>query len=125
MATRAKLAVQDVGVSTQLGLFEVLEAETEESRRRHPEKPRSAVDAGPGLSSSTIRSLRLARDGRGSLPRLCVKPDEAAQMLGVSRDFFDEHIKPQLRIVRRGSRTILIPVVELVRWVERNAARWA
>ncbi len=28
-------------------------------------------------------------------------------MLGVSRDFFDEHIKPELRIVRRGSKTIL------------------
>ncbi len=46
-------------------------------------------------------------------------------MLGVSRDYFDEHVKSELRIVRRGSRTILIPVAELVRWVERNAARWA
>jgi excisionase family DNA binding protein len=54
-----------------------------------------------------------------------VKPEEAAQMLGVSRDFFDEHVKPELRIVRCGSRTVLIPVAELVRWVERNAARWA
>jgi len=54
-----------------------------------------------------------------------VKPEEAAQMLGVSRDFFDEHVKPELRIVRSGTRTILIPVAELVRWVERNAARWA
>lgn len=125
MATRAKRAVQDVGVDTQLGLFEVLEAETEGSSRRHPEKPRTDGDAGQRLSSSTIRSLRLVRDGRGTLPRLCVKPDEAAQMLGVSRDFFDEHVKPELRIVRSGSRTVLIPVAELVRWVERNAARWA
>ena len=125
MATRAKRAVRNVGVRTQLGLFEVLEAEPEESSRRHPEKPRADVDAGPRLSSARIRSLRLARDGRGTLPRLCVKPDEAAQMLGVSRDFFDEHVKPELRIVRRGSRTVLIPVAELVRWVERNAARWA
>ncbi len=124
MAIRAENAVQDVDVSTQLGLFEVLEAEPEELSRR-PETPRADVDVGPKLSSSTIRSLRNARNGHGALPRLCVKPDEAAQMLGVSRDFFDEHIKPQLRIVRRGSRTILIPVVELVRWVERNAARWA
>lgn len=45
-------------------------------------------------------------------------------MLGVSRDYLDEHSKPELRIVRRGSRTILIPVSELVRWLERSAARW-
>jgi excisionase family DNA binding protein len=61
----------------------------------------------------------------GSLPRLAVTPGEAAAMLGVSRDFFDEHIKPELRIIRRGSKTILIPISELVRWLERNAARFA
>ena len=45
-------------------------------------------------------------DRKPGLPRLAVKPDEAAEMLGVSRDYFDEHIKPELRIVRRGSKTI-------------------
>ena len=125
MATRAKNAVQDVGVSTQLGLFQILEGKPAESSRERPEKPRADVDTGPRSSSSTIRFLRRARDGRGALPRLCVKPDEAAHMLGVSRDYFDEHIKPELRIVRDGSRMILIPVAELVRWVERNAARWS
>lgn len=70
-----------------------------------------------------IRSLRQAREGRGALPRLCVKPDEAAQMLSVSRDYFDEHVKPELKIVHHGTRTVLVPVTELVRWVDRNAAR--
>lgn len=46
-------------------------------------------------------------------------------MLGVSRDFFDEHIKPELRIIRRGSKTILIPVAELEGWVDRSAARYS
>lgn len=59
-----------------------------------------------------------------SLRRLSISPREAAQMLGVSRDFFDEHIKPELRIIRRGSKTILIPVAELERWVDESAARW-
>jgi hypothetical protein len=59
-----------------------------------------------------------------SLPRLAVTPGEAAAMLGVSRDFFDEHIKPELRIIRRGSKTILIPISELVRWLEKNAGRF-
>jgi excisionase family DNA binding protein len=59
------------------------------------------------------------------LPRLSVKPDEAAAMLGVSRDYLDEHIKPELRIIRRGSKTILIPVAELHRWLEKSAAQWS
>ena len=46
-------------------------------------------------------------------------------MLGVSRDFFDEHIKPELRIVRRGSKTILVPIAELERWLDKSATRFA
>ena len=30
-----------------------------------------------------------AKDRRRALPRLSVSPDEAAEMLGVSRDYFD------------------------------------
>jgi hypothetical protein len=32
-------------------------------------------------------------------PRLAVSPDEAAALLGVSRDYFDEHVIDELRIV--------------------------
>ena len=60
----------------------------------------------------------------GSLARVTVTPNEAAEMLGVSRDFFDEHVKPALRIIRPGRKIILIPVVELSRWAETSAARW-
>jgi excisionase family DNA binding protein len=55
-------------------------------------------------------------------PRLTVSPMEAAEALGVSRDYFDEHIKSELRVVRRG-RLVLVPMRELERWVEENAAR--
>ena len=65
------------------------------------------------------------KDAKRELPRLSVKPDEAAAMLGVSRDYLDEHIKPELRIIRRGSKTILIPVAELHRWLEKSAAQWS
>ncbi len=71
------------------------------------------------------RAPATGRNGKRALPRLCVKPEEAAEMLGVSRDYLDEHIKPELRIIRRGPRTILIPVSELVRWLEHSAARGA
>jgi excisionase family DNA binding protein len=55
-------------------------------------------------------------------PRLAVSPTEAAERLGVSRNFFDEHILPELRVVRRGRR-VLIAVAELERWLAENAAR--
>lgn len=54
--------------------------------------------------------------------RLALSIDDAAASLGVSRDYFDEHVRPELRIVRRGSR-ILIAVRELERWLDRAAAR--
>jgi hypothetical protein len=125
VASRAKQAAAGVGVGSQLGLFEILEAEPAEPSEPTQDKASRDVQRGAPSSSTKLRSLRQARDGRGALPRLCVKPDEAAQMLGVSRDYFDEHVKPELRIVRRGSRTILVPVAELVRWVERSATRFA
>lgn len=53
--------------------------------------------------------------------RLAVSPAEAASLLGVSRDFFDKHIGHELRIVRRG-RLKLIPIRELDRWLDREAA---
>jgi excisionase family DNA binding protein len=58
----------------------------------------------------------------GPEQRLALSPDEAAAGLGVSRDYFDEHVLPELRVVRRGRR-ILIPRVELERWLDRNAVR--
>jgi len=55
-------------------------------------------------------------------PRLALSPDEAAGVLGVSRDYLDEHVIRELRIVRRGRR-ILIALSELERWLDRAAAR--
>jgi excisionase family DNA binding protein len=61
----------------------------------------------------------LARAASG---RLAWSPEEAAAALGVSRDFFDEHVLPELRVVRRG-RKVLVPTAELERWLAENAAR--
>ena len=54
--------------------------------------------------------------------RLALTPNEAAVALGVSRDFLDEHVMPNLRIVRRGRRR-LVPVRELERWLDQEANR--
>jgi hypothetical protein len=55
------------------------------------------------------------------IPRLALSPDEAASALGVSRDFLDEHISPELRWIRR-SRRKLVAVRELERWLEKASA---
>jgi excisionase family DNA binding protein len=54
--------------------------------------------------------------------RLALSLDEAAATLGVSRDYFDEHIRPELRVVRRGRR-VLVAVAEVSRWLDTAAAR--
>lgn len=64
----------------------------------------------------------VARPTSPAVPRVALRPDEAAESLGVSRDFFDERIAPELRAVRRGTLK-LYPVAELERWLDREAAR--
>ena len=55
-------------------------------------------------------------------PRLALSPDEAAGVLGVSRNYLDEQVIGELRVVRRGRR-ILIALAELERWLDRSSAR--
>lgn len=57
------------------------------------------------------------------IPRVALTPPEAAASLGVGLDFFDEHVSPELRLIRRG-RKRLIPLRELERWAAENA-EWA
>lgn len=52
--------------------------------------------------------------------RIALSKQEAAEALGVSIDFFDEHIAFELRMVRRGRRR-LVPIRELERWLDKNA----
>jgi hypothetical protein len=59
---------------------------------------------------------------QATAPRLALSVTEAAEALGVSPDFFAEHIAPELRVVRRGRRK-LIAVRELEARLDRSAAR--
>ena len=56
------------------------------------------------------------------LPRIAFRVSEAARVLGVSEDFFVEHVAPELRCVRRG-RLKLYALHELERWLDASAAR--
>lgn len=72
------------------------------------------------LSAEQLDQLadRLAK--RLSARPLAVDVDGACRALGVSWDYWKEHIAPDVAIVRRGRRK-LIPVAELERWLNENA----
>jgi hypothetical protein len=58
-----------------------------------------------------------------AIPRITLRvPSEAATALGVSDEFFDEHVRPSLRLIRKGRYTF-VSVAELSRWAETNSAR--
>lgn len=54
--------------------------------------------------------------------RIAFNKTEAAHLLGVSVDFFDAHIAPELRCVHRGRRR-LYSRQELDRWLHESAER--
>jgi hypothetical protein len=54
--------------------------------------------------------------------RLALTRPEAAAAIGVSVDSFERYVQPELRLIRRG-RLRLVPVIELERWIDSNAAR--
>jgi hypothetical protein len=56
-----------------------------------------------------------------NVPRLALSKAEAALSLGVSVDYLEEHVLPELRVVRRGRRR-LIAVAELERWLMVSAS---
>lgn len=56
-----------------------------------------------------------------NVTRTALTRAEAARSLGVSVDWFERHVQPELRLVRRGQ-LVLVPVRELERWVDRSAA---
>lgn len=68
-------------------------------------------------------SDRAVRERLEPIPRVTLGMEEAAASLGVSRDFFDQHIAHELRTVRRG-RKRLVAVDELQRWARSSAAKW-
>ena len=56
------------------------------------------------------------------VPRIALTQQEACASLGCSEEFFVEHVRPYLRVVRRG-RNRLFPVAELRRVVDERAEK--
>jgi hypothetical protein len=88
--------------------------------------PVAAAATAPSLPAPPLAAAQLVAELTRLLaeprpPRLAVELTEAAAALGVSKNFFDEHVRHDLRLVRRG-RKVLVPVRELERWLAESAA---
>jgi excisionase family DNA binding protein len=68
----------------------------------------------------SARTFRVVGVDTTAVPRIAMSKQEAASALGVSIDFFDEHIVPDLRMVRVGRRR-LVPIAELEQWLDTHA----
>jgi excisionase family DNA binding protein len=105
-------------VATRAQPLPIVQLELPDAARAEDEVARAA-----GSGSASARPvLTRAAGGQATFQRLAVSPDEAAALLGVSSDYLDEHVIPELRVVRRGRR-VLIAVGELQRWLARSAVR--
>jgi len=82
--------------------------------RGHPQRSTTPA-ASAGSNAGHTNSPRIDA-------RLALSVQEACEALGVSWDFWREHVEPGLRIVRCGRRK-LIAVSELEAWLEANAER--
>jgi excisionase family DNA binding protein len=69
-----------------------------------------------------VTAARITPTPKSNIPRLALSRSEAADALGVSVDFLEQHILHDLKMVRRGRRC-LIPLAELQRWIDMNAHR--
>jgi hypothetical protein len=65
--------------------------------------------------------MNTQQDAINRLP-LAVSFEEAATMIGVSKDHFERHVAPDLKVIRSGRRK-LVAVDELKRWVAENQTR--
>ena len=62
------------------------------------------------------------KNAKNATTRLAYSKTEAAESLGVSVDYLEDHVWPDLRIVRRGRRCF-VSIGELERWLDQNAER--
>jgi hypothetical protein len=72
-------------------------------------------------SQPSPRAASQTKPAAAPVPRLALNVEQACAALGVSWDVWREHIEPDVRLVRVGSRK-LVPVAELERWLADHAS---
>jgi excisionase family DNA binding protein len=78
------------------------------------------ADMGPLEALAELVAERLQYRDR-DIPKKAMTRQEAADSLGISLDTFERYIQPELRVLRIG-RKVLVPMVELDAWIDKNAA---
>jgi hypothetical protein len=76
-----------------------------------------------GASGAPSSTPQLAARGREAVVKanpLALRRDAAAQVLGISEETFDKHVRPSLPVVRLGSVRVY-PVAALERWLLDHA----
>jgi hypothetical protein len=68
------------------------------------------------------RSFRLRSKNYTPPPPVATGLDGGAAMLNISRDHFERHVAPALRVIRSGRRKLYL-VRDIERWAEQSAAR--
>lgn len=71
-------------------------------------------------ASQMPRARHLAAESR--VAELLLRKPAAAEAMSMSTDSLERYVMPEIRVVRVGA-LVLVPVVELQRWVELHAAR--
>ena len=59
---------------------------------------------------------------KAPIPAVALGLPEAAAALSMSPSSFTRHVRPNVRLIRRGS-LVLVPLAELERWADENAER--
>ena len=73
-------------------------------------------------SNGTADGMTESRPRRSAtVPRITLTRAEASRALGISMDSFERYVQPEVRVIRRG-RMRLIPLRDLERWADENAA---
>jgi hypothetical protein len=108
-----------------------------ESHRTPPHAPNQGRDGGylagtpepdrplDAAGTSSVEALREAAYARAkmTLPRLAYRvPGELAEVLGTSADFVDRHVRPELKLVRRGA-IVMVAHAEVEAWLARSGSR--
>jgi excisionase family DNA binding protein len=73
--------------------------------------------AGVGRALIAQVAEAIGKAEKAAPERLALSKAEAAETLGISLDFFEVHVLPELRVIRRGRR-VLVPVAALHKWLE-------
>jgi excisionase family DNA binding protein len=86
------------------------------------EELRDRLDRGPSRRAGHARASAAPPPTWviAPVPRIALTQQEACAALGCSDEFFVEHIRPHMRVIRRG-RKRLFPVDELRRAVDEMA----